>query len=422
MFDKDRWQEIISALKSNKLRTFLTAFGVFWGIFMLMVMLGAGKGLENSVFEDMGDFATNSAFIWAQRTSMPYEGYPRGRNYNFTNEDMQALRDNISEIDVLAPRLQGWGAGDGQNNVTRGLKTGAFTIQGDYPEINKIDPNKILKGRFLNAKDIEESRKICVIGTRVQEVLFEKDENPIGQYIRVKGVYFQVVGIFEPMTKAMNFGGEKEQTIFLPFTALQKAYNFGDEVHYFSVTAKGDIPVSIVDKKCKALIRERHHIHPDDEQAVGGFNLEEEFKKMRGLFNGIAGLMWIVGIGTLMAGVIGVSNIMLIIVKERTKEIGIQRALGATPVKIISQIIMESVFLTAIAGYIGLVVGVSLIELVNFLLETSGAETEMFRHPSVDFNIAISALTILVASGIFAGMIPAQRAISIKPIDALRDE
>jgi len=252
--------------------------------------------------------------------------------------------------------------------------------------------------------------------------LFDKDEDPIGQYIRVKGVYFQVVGIFEPMTKAMNFGGEKEQTIFLPFTALQKAYNFGDEVHYFSVTAKGDIPVSIVDKKCKALIRERHHIHPDDIQAVGGFNLEEEFKKMRGLFNGIAGLMWIVGIGTLLAGVIGVSNIMLIIVKERTKEIGIQRALGATPVKIISQIIMESVFLTAIAGYIGLVVGVSLIELVNFLLETSGAETEMFRHPSVDFNIAISALTILVASGIFAGMIPAQRAIRIKPIDALRDE
>jgi putative ABC transport system permease protein len=422
MFDKDRWQEIISALKSNRLRTFLTAFGVFWGIFMLMIMLGSGKGLENSVFEDMGDFATNSAFIWAQRTSMPYEGYPRGRNYNFTNEDMQALRDNVSEIDILAPRLQGWGAGDGQNNVTRGLKTGAFTIQGDYPEINRIDPNKMLKGRFINDKDIEESRKVCVIGTRVQEVLFAKDENPIGQYIRVKGVYFQVVGIFEPLTKAMNFGGEKEQTIFLPFTALQKAYNFGDEVHYFSVTAKENIPVSVVDKKCRDLIRERHHIHPEDAQAVGGFNLEEEFIKMRGLFNGIAGLMWVVGIGTLLAGVIGVSNIMLIIVKERTKEIGIQRALGATPIKIISQIILESVFLTSIAGYIGLVIGVALIELVNFALENSGAETEMFRHPGVDFNIAISALTILIISGIFAGMIPAKRAISIKPIDALRDE
>ncbi|MFN8255779.1 MAG: ABC transporter permease [Bacteroidales bacterium] len=421
MFDKDRWQEIISALKSNKLRTFLTAFGVFWGIFMLMVMLGSGKGLENSVFEDLGDFATNSAFIWAQRTSMPYEGYPRGRFYNFTNDDMQALKDNIPEIDILAPRLEGWSSGDGQNNVTRGLKTGAFTIQGDYPEINRIDPNKMLKGRFINYKDIQESRKICVVGTRVVEVLFDKDEEPIGQYIRVKGVYFQVVGVFEPKN-GINFGGEKEQTIFLPFTSLQKAYNFGDEVHYFSVTAKGDIPVSEVDKKCRALIRQRHHIHPDDQQAVGGFNLEEEFMKMRGLFGGIAALMWIVGVGTLLAGVIGVSNIMLIIVKERTKEIGIQRAIGATPMKIISQIIMESVFLTALAGYIGLVFGVGLIEGVNYLLEKSGADTEMFRHPEVDFNIAITALFILVVSGIFAGMIPAQRAISIKPIDALRDE
>ena len=421
MFDIDRWQEIYTALKSNKLRTFLTAFGVFWGIFMLMVMLGSGKGLENSVFEDMGDFATNSAFIWARRTTMPYEGYDRGRRYNFTNDDMKALKENIPEIEVLAPRLQGWGAGDGQNNVTRGIKTGAFTIQGDYPQINRIDPNRILVGRFLNDIDIEESRKVCVIGTRVRDVLFDKDEEPLGQYIKIKGVYFQVVGIFEPKT-GMNFGGEKEQTIFLPFSSLQKAYNFGDQVHYFSVTAKDHIPVSIVDEKCREIIRRRHHIHPDDKQAIGGFNLEEEFNKMHGLFNGIAALMWIVGIGTLIAGVIGVSNIMLVIVKERTKEIGIQRAIGATPAKIIGQIIMESVFLTAFAGYIGLVVGVGIIEGVNYLLESSGANTEMFKHPEVDFNIAISALIILVISGVFAGMIPAKRAISIKPIDALRDE
>jgi putative ABC transport system permease protein len=421
MFDKDRWHEIFTALRSNKLRTFLTAFGVFWGIFMLVIMLGSGKGLENSVFEDMGDFATNSAFIWAEKTTMPYEGYPRGRRYNFTNDDMKALKENIPEIDVLAPRLEGWGAGDGQNNVTRGMKTGAFTIQGDYPEINRIDPNKIINGRFLNDIDIKESRKVCVIGTMVKDVLFNKEENPVGKYIRIKGVYFQVVGIFEPLTK-MNLGGEKEQTIFLPFTSLQKAYNFGNEVHYFSVTAKDNIPVSIVDEKCRKLLRERHHIHPDDAQAVGGFNLEEEFDKMHGLFNGIAILMWIVGIGTLLAGVIGVSNIMLIIVKERTKEIGIQRAIGATPSKIMSQIILESVFLTAIAGYIGLVCGVGIIEGVNYLIESSGADMEMFKHPEVDFNVAISALIILIISGIFAGMIPARRAIRIKPIDALRDE
>lgn len=421
MFDLDRWHEVYTALKSNKMRTFLTAFGVFWGIFMLIVMLGTGKGLENSAFEDLGDYATNSAFIWPGRTSLAYDGYSRGRRYNFTNEDMQALKDNISEIGTLAPRLQGGGTGDGQNNVTRGLKTGAFTILGDYPEINLIDPNRMLLGRFINYKDIIESRKNCVIGTRVAEVLFEKDENPLGKYIRIKGVYFQIVGLFEPKNK-LNFGGDKEQTIFLPFTSLQKVYNFGDEVHYFSVTAKGDIPVSIVDNKCRQLIKERHHIHPDDKQAVDGFNLEEQFNKMRAMFKGIAALMWIVGIGTLMAGVIGVSNIMLIIVNERTKEIGIQRAIGATPVKIISQIIMESVILTAIAGYIGLVAGTGLVETVNYMIESSGAKIEMFKHPEVDFNVAISALVILVVSGVFAGLIPAKRAISIKPIEALRNE
>jgi len=420
MFDIDRWQEIYAALKSNKLRTFLTAFGVFWGIFMLIIMLGSGKGLENSVFEDMGDFATTSAFIWARKTTMPYKGFTRGRRYNFTNDDMKALKDNIPEIDLLAPRLQGWG-GDGENNVTHGLKTGAFTIQGDYPEIDKIDPNKILAGRFINYKDIEQSRKVCAIGTRVKEVLFEEDEDAIGKYIRVKGIYFQVVGVIAPISK-INIGGQKDQTIYLPFTSLQKAYNFGDVVHYFSVTAKENIPVSVVDKKCRTLLKERHHIHPEDDQAVGGFNMEEEFKKMRGLFTGISVLIWIVGTGTLVAGVIGVSNIMLIIVKERTKEIGVQRAIGATPARIISQIIMESVVLTAVAGYIGLVVGVGLIELINIALESSGSDMAFFRHPSVDFGIAMTALGILVVSGAFAGLIPAQRAISIKPIDALRDE
>ena len=421
MFDIDRWQEIYAALKGNKLRTFLTAFGVFWGIFMLIIMLGSGKGLENSVFEDLGDFATNSAFIWTRRTTMPYEGYPRGRRYNFTNDDMQALKDGIPEIDILAPRLQGRAGGEGANNVTRGLKTGAFTVQGDYPEINDIDPNKILKGRFINYKDIEQSRKVCVIGTRVKEVLFEEEEEALGEYIRIQGVYFQVVGLVEPVSN-INFGGEKEQTIFLPFTALQKAYNFGNVVHYFSVTAKENIPVSVVEKKCKEIIRERHHLHPDDKQAIGGFNLEEEFAKMKGLFTGISVLIWIVGSGTLIAGVIGVSNIMLIIVKERTKEIGIQRAIGATPYRIKSQIIMESVTLTALAGYIGLVIGVGLVELINYMLVSSGSDGEFFRHPEVDFNIAITALIILVVSGALAGLIPAQRAIRIKPIDALRDE
>jgi putative ABC transport system permease protein len=421
MFDRDRWQEIYSTLRSNKLRTFMTAFGVFWGIFMLIIMMGSGKGLENSVFDGFQDFATNSAFIWARQTTVPYKGLPRGRFWNFTNEDMKALRKNIPEIDLLAPRLQPW-AGNGDNNVVRGLRTASYNIFGDYPDFFRIDPVYLTYGRVINDIDIIENRKVAVIGKRVKEELFDADENPIGQYIRIRGVYFQVVGVFEAKNKNLNFGGEKDKTIFLPFTSLQIAYNMGDVVHFFAVTGKENVPVSVVEKKCMSLIAERNKVAPEDEQAFGHFNLEEEFRKMRGLFTGISTLIWIVGIGTLFAGVIGVSNIMLIVVKERTREIGIQRSIGATPWRIINQIILESVVLTAISGMIGLVMGVGILELINHQMTSSGADTEMFKNPGVSFNIAMAALTILIVSGIFAGMIPARKAVSIKPVEALRAE
>jgi putative ABC transport system permease protein len=231
-----------------------------------------------------------------------------------------------------------------------------------------------------------------------------------------------VVGVFEPKNKNMSFGGDKEKSIFIPFTSLQIAYNMGDQVHFFAVTGKNKIPVSVVEKKCMALIAERNKIAPEDEQAFGHFNLEEEFRKMQGLFTGISTLIWIVGIGTLFAGVIGVSNIMLIVVKERTKEIGIQRSIGATPWKVISQILMESVVLTALSGMIGLVLGVGILELINYQMVTSGSEAEMFKNPGVDFNIAVTALIVLIAAGIFAGFIPARKAVSIKPVEALRAE
>jgi len=421
MFDRDKWQEIYSSLKSNKLRTFFTAFGVFWGIFMLIIMLGSGNGLRNAVYEGMGDFATNSAIMFTRQTTIPYKGFPRGREWLFHTSDMEALLKNIPEIDQLAPRLQPWG-GNGGNNVVHGLKTGAYNITGDYPAINKIDPVRLLMGRFINEIDLQNKRKVAVIGNRVRDELFKNSEKVIGEYIRINGVYYQVVGVFEPKNKNINIGGEKDKSVFIPFTTMQVSYNLGDDVHYFLVTAKPNKSASVVEEKCMKLLAERNHVAPEDEQAFGHFNLEKEFKKMNGLFLGIRILIWIVGTGTLLAGVIGVSNIMLIIIKERTKEIGIQRAIGATPWKIMSQIVTESVTLTAIAGSFGLVLGVFLLEVINNMLASSAEKSEMFRNPEVDIQVAVTALIVLIISGVVAGLIPARKAVSMKPVDALRYE
>jgi putative ABC transport system permease protein len=419
MFDKDRWTEVYMALKSNKLRTFLTAFGVFWGIFMLIIMLGSGKGLENGVYYGMGDFATNSVFIWAQPTSKPYKGFKQGRRYHFTNEDTKAILDNVPEIKLLAPRVEARG-GNANNNVVRGLKTGAFSILGDVPDVNKIDPLNMYDGRFLNEIDLQKNRKVAVIGKRVNEVLFEYDD-AVGEYIKINGIYFQVVGVFHSM-HSQGWGEWQDQCVFIPFTTLQKTYNYGNRVGHYSITSKDNYTASYVENKVTALLKRRHKVHPDDERAIGSHNVEKEFIKINQLFMGISGLIWIVGIGTLMAGIIGVSNIMLFIVKRRTKEIGIQRAIGASPSMIISSVITESVVLTGLAGWFGLVTGVALLELLSQAIEKSGGDQPMFTHPEVDFNLAILALGIIILAGILAGIIPAKRAVDIKPIDAIRDE
>lgn len=424
MFDRDRWQEIWMSLKQNRLRTILTAFGVFWGIFMLVIMLGSGRGLKNGAYDGMGGFATNSAFVWSQSTTVPYKGFKKGRYYHFINSDTKALKDQIPELETLAPRVQPrfW---QGQtNSVVRGLKTGSFNISGDYPDFNRIDPVTFIQGRFINDDDIIDKRKVAVIGRRVKDALFTPKEDAIGQYIRIKGVYFMVVGVF----KSQHKGGQaenQENSISLPLTTLQQTYNYGDAIDYYALTSRSDVSVSIVEDKVKELLKQRHLISPEDKEGIGSFNVEKEFKKMNILFLGINVLVWIVGIGTLIAGVIGVSNIMLIIVKERTKEIGIQRAIGAKPISIISQIIMESVFLTSLAGYFGLLFGVGIIELLNYALQKASSGDgggAMFTRPEVDFSVAISALIILIVCGALAGLMPAKRAVSIKPIDALRYE
>ena len=421
MFDLDRWQEIYHVLKSNKLRTFLTAFGVFWGIFMLVIMLGSGNGLRNAVSRDFGDLATNSVFIWTQETTIPYKGFPRGRRFNYVNEDATALRNAIPEIKYIAPRTRAGNFFEGGSNVVRGLKTGNFMIMGEYPEYFKIDPLNVIGGRLINDIDISERRKVLVIGTRVQEIMFSPGEEPIGQYLQIQGIYFRVVGIFRSKRSGEQAENENKG-IYMPFTTLQQAFNYGNRIGFFAITSKDGIPVSQVEAKAIEVLKKRHSIAPADDRAIGHFNLEEEFRKFTGLFNGIATLVWIVGIGTLLAGIIGVSNIMLVVVKERTKEIGIMRALGASPAHVISQVITESVVLTTFAGYFGLVFGVGLLELVNWAMVSSGGNIEMFHQPGVDFNVAVISLTILIASGAAAGFIPARRAVSVKPIDALRYE
>jgi putative ABC transport system permease protein len=419
MLDRELWQEVFYILKKNKTRTFLTGFGVFWGIFMLVVTLGAGKGLSNSAYDGLGDLALNSLFIWTKPTTIPYGGFPRGRNWYFTNEDTQALIDNIPEIDVLSPSANAWG---GERKVSRESRSDLFRINGSTPEYLKIEPQNIIAGRFVNDKDMTEKRKVIVIGTRVREILFEPDEEALGEYLKINGIYFKVVGILKSKRSPNNGGDRENKSIFMPFSTLQLTQNMGNFVGYYSVLPKPGVSVTPLENKMKAFLAKRHKVSPEDDLAFGTDNLEEIFSNVNDLFMGIFFLSWFVGVLTLLAGVIGTSNIMLVIVRERTKEIGIQRALGATPMKIIRQIVTESIFLNTVAGYIGLLLSAGLVELIGFFLARVQADTSYFKDPEVDLKVAVLALVILVVSGAVAGLLPAKRAVSIKPIDALRSE
>jgi len=418
MFDMDHWREIRAALTANKLRTALTAFGVFWGILMLMIMLGSGSGLRNGVERGFADNATNSVWIWSQSTSKPYRGMPVGRSPQLTNEDTAAIRERVAAIGVVAPRTQlgGWRGG---NNVTRGDQAGAFSVMGDVPEIMRVEPVRITRGRFLNPNDLEQRRKVAVLGPRVVEVLFESGEDPMGEYVRINGVYFKVVGLFEPI----NADDQQDQeTIHVPLTTFQHAFNAGNRVNWFALTSRDGVPASMAEEQTLALLRQRHRVHPEDQRAFGHFNLEKEYRQVQGLFAGIRALIWIVGIGTLAAGVIGVSNIMLVIVRERTHEIGIRRAIGASPISVMGQIILESLLLTAGAGYLGLVAGMALIDVAARFLAKVPTQNQMFANPGVDPSSAMQALLILIVAGCLAGIVPARRAVAISPVDALRSE
>ena len=416
MFDIDRWQEIWFTITHNKSRSVLTAFGVFWGMFMLVVMVGAGVALKKGMSKNIEGFATNSMFVWTQPTSVPYKGFIKGRNWNMQNEDIPLLINKIPEIQYLAPVLFGGGT---SNNVTRNDKSGSYGVKGNYPAYNQIDQSKMIYGRYINDIDVAEKRKVCVIGERVYQVLFPKDENPIGKNIQVNGIYFQVVGVTRHTSDIINIGGNAEESVVLPFSTMQQAFNQGTIVHFMAITAKPGIKVKVIEDKVHAVLGEKHSISPEDKKAIGGFNMEDIFNIFLYLGIGIAVLIWFVGLGTLFAGAIGVSNIMLVTIRERTKEIGIRRALGATPGNIISQILSESIILTLIAGVTGLMFGVGILSLVGYVLEKNDS---FFRDPQISFLVAMAALLILLIIGTFAGFIPANRAMKIKPIEAIREE
>lgn len=420
MFSKDNWSEIIEALTSNWFRTVLTAFGVLWGIFILVILLAAGKGLENGVKQGFGDMATNSMFMWAQTPSKPYKGLPKGRRYNFKTSDVEAIKQNVPNLRFVSPRNQLGGFG-GANNVVRGLKNGAFNVYGDYPEVIQQEPMDITSGRFINYSDIDQKRKVAIIGEGVIKDMYDAGEEVIGSYIKINGVNFMVIGTYK---KKGNNGNpeENQKQIFVPFTAFSQAFNMGEKVGWMAITANDGSSITDLKTQIFDVIKTRHSLHPEDERAIGNFDLYQEYSKINGLFVALKLVAYFVGILVLLSGIIGISNIMLIVVKERTNEIGVRRALGATPWDIRGQILMESIFLTIISGMAGIVLATGVIALVNNQLDGMDTSEMMFANPSVDLGVVFIALSILIISGLLAGLIPAQNAIKVQPVDALRTE
>lgn len=419
IFDRDTWQEIFGSIQKNKVRTIITVIGVLWGIFIYIALSGSAKGLDNGFEREFENIAMNSMFVWAQSTSMPYDGFKTGRNPQLKLADANTLRNNIPEIQFIAPRnARGIFDGSSGSQIVRGAKSGTYNIYGDFPEYTKIATKKIFTpGRFINQSDIDQARKVCVIGERTQKELFPKDEDPVGKFVRIDNIYFQVIGVH----KYVPGGGfESDGDVFIPFATFRKLYNTGENVEWFTIAAYDDADVVQVEKDVKQTLKRIHRVDPKDERAFGSFNLGEIFNRIMGFAEGMTFLSLVVGIATIIAGVIGIGNILLISVKERTKELGVRRALGATPSEVRMQIILESVFLTVIAGIFGIMLGAFVLAGIN--AGTANLEDFPYTNPTVPIPFVLGALAIMVTLGTLIGLIPAQRAVSIKPIDALREE
>jgi len=420
MFDLDKWQEIWQTIARNKVRSIFTAFGVFWGILMLTILLGAGNGLENGMMDSIKGFATNSCFFYTEATTVPYHGFKKGRTWDMHNSDIKVILGNCKDIKYLAPML--FGKGGGENNTVHGDNAGTFRVRGCYPDYAKVEEQEIIWGRYINDVDVKDVRKVCFIGKNVYEKLFTKGENPLGQVIRSNGIYYSVIGVGAGMSQ-VQIGGRSDDMVILPFSTMQRAYNQGDIIHFMAATAKDGYDAKLLEAEITNILKTQNNIAPEDKVAVGSFNIGEQFKMFSYLFLGIKILIWIVGIGTLLAGAIGVSNIMLVSVRERTKEIGIRRALGAKPFDIISQIMNESLVLTSIAGFMGLSLGVGILSVFDNIINNVPEGHNIFiKNIIINFDVALSASFILIMMGLLAGMLPAQRAMKIKAIEALSEE
>ncbi|GMN05990.1 ABC transporter permease [Croceitalea sp. MTPC5] len=417
LFDRNTWQEIFQSISKNKLRTFLTMIGVFVGIYIYIGLSGASQGLDNGFERQFETIAKNSLFAWGQSTSMPYAGFKTGRQIQLKLSDVEVLYNRVPEIETIAPRNVKGIFGSSPGIITRGLKSGSYAVYGDFPDFAEIATKKIYEGgRFINKADIEQARKVCVIGERTQRELFDEEEDPIGGYIKIDNINFQVVGVhkFTP-----GGGFESDSDIFIPFATFRKLYNTGNNVSWFTIAAYDDADVIKVEEDIKAVLKNIHSVDPKDERAFGSFNLGEIFNKIMGFSQGMTFLSLIVGIATILAGVIGIGNILLISVKERTKELGVRRALGATPAEVRNQIIIESLFLTMLAGIIGIIAGAMTLKVIDTF--TRGGDFP-YTNPTVPIPYVIGSLLLMVILGVLIGLIPAQRAVSIKPIDALREE
>jgi len=417
MFDLDKWLEIFETIKKNKLRTFATAFGVFWGIFMLILLLGAGEGLKKGVQRSFLMDAINSIWFYTPgKTSMPYKGMPAGRSINYSTDDLESLSEHLDGIENMSP--ENWIEGDYyveyKNNQVR---FGVYGVKDEYFDAKSTTVK--VNGRALNKNDEKHNRKVCYIGDKVLEALFPPGIDPVGEYITIMDISFRVVGVYE--FQSTNLRSQSER-VYVPFSTFQQVFNPDREVTMFVMTTKKGSSGKQLEGDATQHLKQRHTVHPDDDKAIFSYNQEENYNNIQQLFFSIKIFIWWVGLGTLTAGIVGVSNIMIIVVKERTREIGIRKAMGATPGSIVSLILQESIFITAVAGYFGLFLGVVLLESVNYALSAMGGDIRFFEDPEINFNVAITALIILILAGGIAGLIPAIKASKVKPVEALKNE
>ncbi|MGB0185710.1 MAG: ABC transporter permease [Flavobacteriaceae bacterium] len=410
LFERDTWQEVYDSMSKNKLRTGITMVGVWWGILLLIALLGAARGMENSFNRLFGDFATNSVFVWGQSTSMPFKGFQEGKRVRLKLSHVNKIKDNVEGIEFLVPRNMN------QALVVRNFLSGTYGVNGDYPLLDKIQKKKMIRGRFINQNDINQNKKVAVISEDIYKQLFEKDENPIGAYVQMNSINFTVIGVFQ--NGNVNMGPSSD--IHIPFTTFQQIYNEGDRIGWMVITGKPEYSIKQIEADTKLLLRNLNKIHPQDKRAFGSFNLGKEFAKITGFLTGMQFLTWFVGIATLIAGVFAIGNILLITVKERTKEIGVRRALGATPFEIKRQIVIEAVFLTMISGILGIITGGWILIIIDKVWGQGDDATLV--NASVSIFVVFIALVILVILGTLIGLIPAFKATSVKPIEALREE